>query len=268
MSRSPDFEDLEARLAARGGALGRIAHVLDEVTSTNDLAKAAAHAGAPHGSLWIAERQTQGRGRQGRAWHSPPGEGLWLTVLLRLACEPARLPPLSLVTGLAARDAVATATREAPKVKWPNDVLLGGRKVSGCLVEAQLAGARVEALLVGVGINVHVREFPEELASRATSVTLHAREGTTPDRVAILFALLEGLERDIPLAVLGGLAPFAARLFDADALRGQRVRESGTEASSGIAEGIDDDGRLLVRRQNGELVRLVAGEVHLASSML
>ncbi len=135
----PDIARARELIAERGLGLGRPLTILDETTSTNDEAKLASKSGAPSGATWVAESQSAGRGRQGRAWVSPRGENLLVSVLVRVACVPARLPPLALVAGLAARDAVARAAPACdPKLKWPNDVVVGPerRKVAGVLVEA------------------------------------------------------------------------------------------------------------------------------------
>ncbi len=256
-------------LAARGGELGRPLYLLEETTSTNDEAKRAAKEGAPHGATWVAESQTAGRGRQGRQWVSPRGENLLFSVLLRVTCPPARLPPLALVAGLAARDAIARAAPSAEvRIKWPNDVVVGEarRKVAGVLVEATLSGASVEAVIVGIGVNVHTRRFPEDIAARATSIAILLDSGeatapsAAPDRAVILADALDALGRDLPLAAARGLGSLHGRIEAADALAGRRVR---SESGEGRAEGIDVDGRLLVRLDDGILVRWGAGEVHL-----
>ena len=257
---NPDLKRAPELVAERGSTLGQPMHLLGMTTSTSDEAKRAAKDGAPHGSTWVAEQQTAGRGRQGRAWVSPRGENLLFSVLVRVACPPSRLPPIALIVGLAVRDAVARAAPDADvRIKWPNDVLVGKKKVAGILVEAITMGTRVEAVVIGVGINVHTRAFPEELEDRATSVSLLARD--PPDRASILADVLAGLDRDLHVVVSRGLGLVRQRLEATDALRGQRVRsDTGDE---GIAEGIDDEGRLAVRRGDGVLARWSAGEVHL-----
>jgi BirA family biotin operon repressor/biotin-[acetyl-CoA-carboxylase] ligase len=173
---------------------------------------------------------------------------------------------LALVAGLAARDAVARAAPRADvRIKWPNDVVVGParRKVAGVLVEAIIKGKGVEAVVVGVGINVHTRAFPEELASRATSIALECEPGSPPpDRAEVLADFLSALDRDLVLVSERGLGLVHARLTAADALRGARVATDG-DAEGGVAEGIDLEGRLLVRRADGILARWNAGEVHL-----
>jgi BirA family biotin operon repressor/biotin-[acetyl-CoA-carboxylase] ligase len=256
----PDLLRAPALVAERGCELGKPMQVLGFTSSTNDLARRAAKEGAPHGAAWVAEQQSAGRGRQGRAWESSFGENLLFSVLLRVACPPSRLPPLALAAGLAVRDAVSRAAPGADvRIKWPNDVLVGGRKLAGILVEAITMGSRVEAVVVGVGINVLSRSFPEDLEGRATSVALVATD--PPDRAALLADVLATLDADAHIVVGRGLGLLRPRLEAADGLRGLRVRSD--DGDQGIASGIDDEGRLLVKRDDGVLTRWNAGEVHL-----
>ncbi|HXX69039.1 MAG TPA: biotin--[acetyl-CoA-carboxylase] ligase [Polyangiaceae bacterium] len=257
-----DLDRVLGLVEARGSVLGRPLFRLATVTSTNDEAHRAAKAGAPHGATWVAERQTAGRGRRGRVWVSPPGEGLLFSTLMRLPCAPAQLPPLALIAGLAVRDAVARAAPNVPiSIKWPNDVVARDRKVAGVLVEASSLGSRVEAVIVGIGINVHTRSFPHDIADRATSVALLGEGGPPADRAELLADVLGTLDRDLHVFAARGLRLLRARLEAADALRGRRVRcEGGTE---GVAGGIDHDGRLVVRDDRGNIERWMAGEVNL-----
>ena len=234
---------------------------LVETTSTNDEAKRGAKEGAAHLTVWTAESQTSGRGRQGRAWSSPRGENLLFSVLLRIACPPARVPLVAIVAGLAVRDAVAKllpATRANDvKVKWPNDVLVGDKKVAGILVESSIQGTKVDHVVVGIGVNVLTRVFPDELASIATSISLEGRGDA--DRDALLEAIVENLDHDVEHVVHKGLGLIHARLERADYLRGKELDLEG----GGRAEGIDEDGRLLVRKPDGILVRVSSGEVRI-----
>jgi BirA family biotin operon repressor/biotin-[acetyl-CoA-carboxylase] ligase len=264
---APDLLGAPRLVAERGCALGRVVHVVGATASTNDDAKRGAKEGAAHGTTWVAETQTAGRGRQGRAWTSPAGEGLLFSVLARLDCPPARLPRVALVAGLAVRDAAARAAPGVDvRIKWPNDVLVAGLKLAGVLVEAVTAGSRVEAVVVGVGINVHTRTFPPEIADRATSLARVAPAAAPPiDRAVVLADVLEWLDRDLHLVLGRGLGLVRARLEAADALRGERVRSD--DGDEGLACGIDDDGKLLVRRPDGVLARWSAGEVHLVRAL-
>lgn len=228
---------------------------LDETTSTNDEAKRGAREGAAHGTVWVAESQTGGRGRQGRTWVSPRGENLLFSVLLRISCVPARVPLIALVAGLAVRDAVARVLPDRDVlVKWPNDVLVSDKKIAGVLVESSVMGTKVEHVVVGIGINVHTRNFPEEVASIATSVAL---EGGRAERSKLLEDVLRSLDHDVEHVVHRGLGLVHARLSKVDALLGRALDIEG----GGVAEGIDLEGRLVVRRPGGALVRLSSGEV-------
>jgi BirA family biotin operon repressor/biotin-[acetyl-CoA-carboxylase] ligase len=260
---SQDLKDAHALVEARGGALGRPMHVLATTTSTSDEAKRGAKGGAAHGTTWVAEEQTAGRGRQGRTWWAPAGESLLFSTLVRSPYPPSRLPQIALLAGLAIRDAVAGALADKNvRLKWPNDVLIDGKKAAGVLVEAITSGARVEAVVIGVGINVHTRDFPSALAERATSIALAARQGAAPpDRAVILADTLAGIDRDLHVVAARGLSLLRARLEAADVLRGRRVKSDGGE--EGVGAGIDDEGRLLVVRDDGDVARWVSGEVHL-----
>jgi BirA family biotin operon repressor/biotin-[acetyl-CoA-carboxylase] ligase len=263
LARAPEL------VAASGGQLGHPMHLLATTTSTNDLAKAAAREGAPHGSTWVAEAQTAGRGRRGHAWICAPGEGLLFSVLVRVSCAPSRIAPAGLAVGLAVRDAVAAvAPGAAVGITWPNDVLVAERKVAGVLVEAVTTGSRVDAVIIGVGMNVHTRVFPDAIADLATSVALAA--SSQPDRAALLADTLARIDRDLHVVAGRGLGLLLGRLGAVDVLRGRRVRRDAGEggdardpSSQGIGEGIDEDGRLMVRRDDGVLTRWNAGEVHL-----
>jgi BirA family biotin operon repressor/biotin-[acetyl-CoA-carboxylase] ligase len=186
--------------------------------------------------------------------------------LLRLACPATRLPQLALVCGLAARDAIARAASGVDvKIKWPNDVVIvidrGGvmKKIAGVLVEASFKGGAAESLVCGIGVNVHTRSFPEEIATRATS--LAALGAPAPSRAEILVDILAALDRDAARVAAHGLRAVHARLAAVDALRGARVTRD--DGAAGVAEGIDEEGRLVIRSDDGSLARWSAGEVHL-----
>jgi BirA family biotin operon repressor/biotin-[acetyl-CoA-carboxylase] ligase len=267
----PDLSRAAELIDRKGISIGKPLHVAATTGSTNDDAKAGARAGAPHGSVWVAETQSRGRGRHGRSWVSPPGENLLFSVLVRLGCEPARVPPLALVCGLAVRDAVAkSVSSDRVRVKWPNDVVVesrsggvrgGHRKIAGVLVESSVVADAVEHVVIGIGLNVHTRTFPPELASIATSVGLESEE--PPDRAELLADILESLDRDIEHVARRGLGLVHARLTAHDVLRGRAVDHDG--APAGVACGIDHDGCLLVRGEDGVVAKIVSGEVRALS---
>jgi BirA family biotin operon repressor/biotin-[acetyl-CoA-carboxylase] ligase len=171
--------------------LGRAWRALDECGSTNDEAAAWARAGAPAGAVVTAETQTRGRGQQGRAWHSPPGASLYLSVVLRPPLAPVKLPPLTLAVGVALAE-TAALFGVTPSLKWPNDLLLDGKKAAGILSESACQGGRLEHVIVGIGVNLNVAEFPPELAEIATS--LGRVRGAAVDRAEFVARLCERLE--------------------------------------------------------------------------
>ena len=220
--------------------LGRPRLHLRETSSTNDRARELAGTGAPHGTLVTAAAQSAGRGRQGRTWSAPPGHALLMSLVLR---DPPPLLPLG------AAVAVAAAAGDDARIKWPNDVLVDGRKVSGILAEGR---PQEGWAVLGVGVNVTTERFPVELAESATSLRL-AGSAATPAQV--LADLLESLSRWLSAPPERVLETWRSL----DALKGERVRWTGGE---GIADGIDDSGALRVETGSG-LVTLDAGEVHL-----
>jgi BirA family biotin operon repressor/biotin-[acetyl-CoA-carboxylase] ligase len=247
--------------------LGRAIELLDTCVSTNDEVTARALAGAPEGLLVVAERQTGGRGRRGRSWHSPAGENLYVSLLLRPRLPAHRASPIALLVGAA----LARALRSfdfSPVLKWPNDVLLktahGLRKVAGILAEMATEGGNVRHLVVGVGINVHGRTFPDELVARATSLDL-VRD-TAPgraelDRVRLLAGFLNALEPSYDDFVVRGPTAGLA-LWREHALLGQpcQVDRDGAK-TTGIAEDVDDSGALVIRTLDGHAHVVHAGEV-------
>ena len=255
-----------------GAAAGELAerwglpsvHLFARVRSTNDVARALADGGAPHGTLVLAEEQTAGRGRGGRAWDSPAGLGVWMTMVAR----PASLPApglLPILVGLAAAEALDPFVRPAvTQVKWPNDLQLAGRKVAGILCEGSWDGARPGAVVVGIGLNVlHApADFPEEVRETATSLRIVA--GWSPPRAEVAGAVAAAVARalrDPPPRLTGAMLDALRRR---DALEGRPVRVTGAAETAGTAMGVSPAGALLVRTQEGRLQSITAGTVRIA----
>jgi BirA family transcriptional regulator, biotin operon repressor / biotin---[acetyl-CoA-carboxylase] ligase len=251
-----DIARFEAERSARGLALGTPIAWREVTESTNDDALAAAKTGAPHGALFGAETQLRGRGRRGSEWLSAPGAGLWFSLLLRPTLSAEVTPGLALCAGLALREVVARRVSATVAVKWPNDVLAARRKLAGVLVESQISGARVASVVVGIGINVEQREFPPALSSIATSLAL--LDADSRAREELLADILQALAARLELLQAHGMAALAEELRQHDALLGLKVRIEGRE---GVASGIDDAGRLLLRLADGTLEPLLSGHV-------
>jgi BirA family biotin operon repressor/biotin-[acetyl-CoA-carboxylase] ligase len=238
------------------GLFGAQVHYAAQVGSTNDIVRQLAEEGAPEGTLVVADEQTAGRGRMGRRWLAPPNMALLMSLLFRPSLPPEEANRLVMACGLAAAEAIEARTGLAVDVKWPNDLQIGGAKVAGILAESELLGERLVYVVVGIGINVNMREDPaEKLLYPATS--LLRETGRPVDRLALLGDFLERLDAWHSLLDRSELdAAWSARLVTL----GQRVVAGEVE---GVAERVDRAGALWVRDDAGELVRLTAGEVSL-----
>lgn len=243
-----DLEPLPARVAERWP--GREVLVLAATGSTNDVAKERARAGAPAGLVVVADRQTAGRGRMGRSWHSASGEGLYLSVLVQAPASPAAMTRLPLASAVAVHESLE---RIAPglRVKWPNDVLAAdGRKLAGILCEGL---GRV--VIVGVGLNIAHAEMPEPL--RSIAVSLRMLGASAPSRTEVAIALLHALDDWLPRCETEWNEVRSAWLAASETI-GRHVRIADIE---GRAVALDDDGALVVETARGERKRVVSGDV-------
>ncbi|HLB26464.1 MAG TPA: biotin--[acetyl-CoA-carboxylase] ligase [Dehalococcoidia bacterium] len=240
--------------------LGRNLLYLQTTASTQDVARAEAERGGPLGTAVLAEEQTAGRGRLGRAWVSPAGKNIHVTLVMRPPAPKLRV--LSIVAPLAIAEALE-GIGLAPRLKWPNDVLVGGRKIAGILIETELSGDAVKYALVGIGLNVNFdAEAAPEIAGIATSVRREL--GRDASREELLAALLNAFEARYEEA-LEGEAVFQAWRSRLETL-GRRVRATlGERVEEGVAEDVDAEGNLLVRRDDGSLAVVEAGDVTLCA---
>ena len=242
----------------RTGWLGRTWFWRRTTTSTNDDVKRLAEQGAATGTVMAALAQTGGRGRQGKSWHSPRG-GLWMSVVLRPQVSAADLAPLGLAAAVAVAETVVAHGGKAVELKWPNDVLLDGRKVAGILAEGATEGGRVRHVVLGIGVNLDVHRFPAALRGRATS--LRREWGSAVDRAAFAADLCASLERWIDRFERDGSAPIVAA-WQARGRVGNHVSvRCGTTVREGIALGLDPDGALRLRLPDGRVERVLSGEI-------
>ena len=234
----------------------------EEVDSTQRVARDLARAGAAEGTAVIAERQTAGRGRLGRQWHSPGGLNLYCSIVLRPPLPPATVPQIALVAGAAVAAAIAEETGHRPAIKWPNDVLLDGRKVGGILTEMEAEVERVHHVIVGIGVNLNapLAAFPRELRQRASSLLVVT--GTPVDRARFTGRLLAALEARYGRYLSAGFSSVRSEWESYSCLTGTHVRVASPEGeTSGRVLGLDDDGALRLGQPGGDVVRIVAGEV-------
>lgn len=240
--------------------LGRSYQLLPVCESTSDVVRAAALGGAAEGLLVVADAQTAGRGRQQRVWHSPPGQNLYFSLLLRPRIQARLAAPLTLLAGAALAQALARAGA-VPRLRWPNDLLLPVdgqmRKAAGILMEMASEGQAIRHIVLGVGVNVNSREFPPELAVRATSLYLAA--GQRLARSQILADFLSAFEPLYDDCLLHGPARGLSEWRRYAGLKhAPRIVRDGVD---GFAMDVDESGALLIRDGSGQVHRLTSGEI-------
>jgi len=231
-------------------------HRFECVDSTMIRAAELAAAGAPSGTVVVAQEQTSGQGRLGRSWHSEPGAGLYLTQILRPKLDPVRLPVITLAFGLATAEAITKVAGVAVDLRWPNDVLIGGKKCAGIL--AQLADG---VLLAGIGINVNHSYFPPDIAGIATSLRVASDREHDPE--TLLTCLLGTIEEHLENFFSSGPNPVLRAFTHASSyVQGRRVVVGEPPAQQrGTTAGLDPHGFLMLRRDDGALIRILAGGV-------
>jgi BirA family transcriptional regulator, biotin operon repressor / biotin---[acetyl-CoA-carboxylase] ligase len=254
-------DDLSSRLG-KTRVVGREVQVFQETTSTNDVAARLARGGAAEGAVVFAESQTKGRGRLGRTWISPAGKGLWFTVLLRPDIPPQETTQLTVAAATALARAVTQQTGLVPDIKWPNDILIRGRKIAGILTEMSAELDKVQEVLLGIGMNVNHEsgDFPDALRKTATSLRIET--GQKINRAELAVAILRELDRDYLMVVEGRFQRLAEQWEERCTTLGCQVAiRLGDRVIRGRAESLDDDGALLVRGTHGHLERIVGGDV-------
>jgi BirA family biotin operon repressor/biotin-[acetyl-CoA-carboxylase] ligase len=257
-------DDLIARLhsPAPPKVIGRDIRVFEETTSTNDVIEKLARDGVKEGAVVFAESQTKGRGRLGRKWTSPTHKGLWFSILLRPKLTPQESTQLTVASATALRRAIKNVTGVSADIKWPNDLLIGGKKVVGILTEMSAEVDRVRHVVLGIGVDVNQEEFPPELRAIATS--LKNESGEEICRAELAVEILRELDFDYA-RICAGKFPAVADEWEAGcATIGKKVLvQMGTRLVRGQAEALDDDGALLVRTEHGHLERIIGGDVTL-----
>jgi len=264
--RSPDAlhaDDLLARLGETK-VVGRDIRVFEETNSTNDVMEKLARDGVKEGVVVFAEAQTKGRGRLGRKWMSPTHKGLWFSILLRPDLRPQETTRMTVASATALRRAIKTVTGLTAEIKWPNDLLIGGKKVVGILTELSAELDRVQHIILGIGVDVNqdADEFPAELRKIATSLKIEAGEKIS--RAELATEILHELDADYARIGNGKFSQIADEWEAGCATIGKNVSvQMGARLIRGRAEALDDDGALLVRSEHGHLERVIGGDVTL-----
>ena len=257
---TPDM--LRQRL--KGSIFGKRIHHFFKVDSTNRVAMDLGHAGEPEGTVVIAEEQTAGRGRAGHSWHSERATGLYFTVLLRPKISPVQASLLTMMAGLSAFSAIRAQNDIEADLKWPNDILVGGKKLGGILTEMHAEPNQIRFVIVGIGINVNQEKFPADLSAIATS--LRVETGRPQSRLELLVRLLREFGTDYNQFIAKG-SESVIRNFEtvSSFTRGERVRVThGQEGFVGVTDGLSAEGFLRVRPDGrNEAVTVIAGDVTL-----
>ena len=262
LEKVPDIltaDVLKQRL--KGSLFGKRVYHFFKTDSTNRVAFELGHAGEPEGAVVLAEEQTAGRGRAGHAWHSERAAGIYVTLLLRPKLAPVQAPLLTMMAGLSVHAAVEAVTGLAVDLKWPNDLMIRGKKAGGILTEMHADPEAIRFVVVGIGLNVNQERFPGELTNIATS--LRQETGKPQSRMELLVRLLREFETDYNRFVREGVASVVKRFEVLSSYaHGKRVRvTNGTESFLGTTVGLGPEGLLQVERDDGRVVTVIAGDV-------
>jgi BirA family biotin operon repressor/biotin-[acetyl-CoA-carboxylase] ligase len=259
MSAAPQFDLAAANRALAGTRFARRLRHFATIDSTNSQLLAAAAEGAEEGTVYVADEQTAGRGRGGHQWHSAPGDGLYVSVLIRAALPLYQALWIALATGLAAQTAIRETTRLDIDIRWPNDLLLNGKKLGGILVETSVEGPLLRYAVIGIGLNVNHPQLPGDLAAIATSLRIESSQ--THSREQILAALLRAL--DLELTHLEAATPGLLDRFAAAStwVRGKRVHVAEAGGYTGVTAGLDAKGFLQVIAADGVRHTVLSGGV-------
>lgn len=244
--------------------IGRTVHFYESVSSTQKLAKEFALNGAKHGTLVVSDEQTEGRGRLVRQWYSPKGTGLWMSIIVRPEIPIQKTPQLTLLMAVAVIQAIEATTGLHPTIKWPNDILINGRKVCGILTEMQAEENRVQSVIIGIGVNVNQNkaDFPEELQTIATSLKIEADK--TVSRTKLLQNICYQLEQLLNEYLHTGFKPIK-QLWEsyANSIGKQITARTAKGSYTGFAIGINDEGVLLLKQASGEVMEIYSADIDL-----
>ncbi|MGD6803325.1 biotin--[acetyl-CoA-carboxylase] ligase [Rossellomorea vietnamensis] len=263
--KSPDRvsgEEIYPGLRTR--AIGRVIEYRESVPSTQKIAHTLAQEGSEEGTTVIADEQTEGRGRLLRSWHSPKGTGIWMSIILKPQLPPQRAPQFTLIAAVAVVQAIEEICGLSPEIKWPNDILLHGKKVTGILTELQAEADKINSIIIGIGMNVNQKadDFPEELKSIATSLFLEKEEKVS--RAKLIQKVFEKLELYYDLYMEKGFTPIKL-LWESYAVSIGRQITARTITGSiqGKALGINEDGVLRIQDAEGAIHEVYSADIEL-----
>ncbi|MCI1592422.1 biotin--[acetyl-CoA-carboxylase] ligase [Heyndrickxia oleronia] len=252
----------EIRLGLKTSKLGSMIQYLDTIDSTQKVAHQLAQEGCPEGTIVVAEEQTNGRGRLTRHWHSPKFTGIWMSIVLRPKLPPFKAPQFTLITAVAVVQAIEQLCDLQPEIKWPNDILIKGKKVTGILTELQADSDKIHSIIIGIGINVNQtrEDFPEELHSVATSIAIE--NGGKLSRSILIQQILANLEKYYQIYLDKGFAPLKL-LWESYAISIGKdiIARTVNEVIAGKAIGISDEGVLKIQDKNGVIHDIYSADI-------
>ncbi|RUS48207.1 biotin--[acetyl-CoA-carboxylase] ligase [Cohnella sp. AR92] len=263
VERPSRISPVELNLKLRTRSFGRNVRVHEVVASTQDEMRLLAEQGAPEGTLVIAEQQNQGRGRMGRHWVSPPGKGIWMSLLLRPNVPLLQTPQLTLLAAVALNRAIGRVTGLDIGIKWPNDLLIDGRKITGILLESATEDERIRYVVVGMGVSVNLEasDYPEEVAAKA--ISLRMASGRVLDRVELIAEILQEFEELYDVYNSQGFEPIRL-LWEARSvnLHKPTVLTTASGQIEGIPRGISETGALLLETEDGRMQTVYSAEIN------
>lgn len=263
--KAPDLVTAnEIRLGLKTSIIGQQIHYKESVDSTQKIAHRLGLENVPEGTVVIADEQVGGKGRLGRLWHSPKSTGIWMSIILRPNIPLPKAPQLTLLTAVAVVQAIEDCTGLEPSIKWPNDILLGGKKVTGILTELQAEADRIHSVIIGIGMNVNQKseDFPAELHSIATSLMLE--KGEAINRAELIQAVFSRLEKLYLIYLDKGFRPIKL-LWESYAISiGKKITARTLSGSIvGVARGITDDGVLLLEDDSGTVHSIYSADIEI-----
>ncbi|RST73644.1 biotin--[acetyl-CoA-carboxylase] ligase [Siminovitchia acidinfaciens] len=241
---------------------GRSVHYFDSLESTQKAAYQLAYDGAPEGTLVIAEEQTSGRGRLGRAWHSASGKGIWMSIIVRPDLPPQKAPQFTLITAVAVARAIEEVTEITPEIKWPNDLLIKGKKVVGILTELQAEADKISSLIIGIGMNVNHAsdDFPVEVKKIASS--LFIEKGEKISRAALIQSFLKNFEKYYSIYISDGFLPIRILWESYATSIGKQIKATTvTGEIVGVAVGISNEGVLKIEDEKGVIHNIYSADI-------
>ncbi len=254
----------EIQLGLATDTFGRTIHYEETVSSTQKIAHKLAYDGVNEGTIVVAEEQIAGRGRLDRVWHSPKYSGVWMSIILRPAIPISQAPQLTLLTAVSVASGIQELTGLLPEIKWPNDILINGKKCVGILTELQAEADRINSVIIGIGLNVNqtVEDFPKEIQTKATSLRIEA--GTKINRAELIQVVLKKLEQLYNEYLEHGFYPIKL-LWEAYAISiGKEIVASTLKGKiSGYAKGITDEGVLLIEDNSGKIHHIYSADIEI-----